>query len=327
MTRRILGIFVMAAGVVGLILSLAGLAGLFIILPTVGSSLETAVDTLYETIEGSQKTLAVTNEALDAAIESVDALAGMLSTTRLIVEDTQPVVTQINEVLGESLPQTMDAAGESLNAAQGAASSLESTIKSIEAFQFVLSGVPLISGFLPQGQEPYNPEKPLADSLGDLSSSIEDMPAVFEGMAKDLGKADDNLENVKTSLDDMARNITRISKDLEQYRGMLADSRNPMSDLQSLLGNLQKNLPSIMTTVSLVMGLFFLWLLAAQVVIFSQGWELYHGTAGRMESAPAASQTAPEEPDSGKLEESQTNPEKSAETVKPRMKRMKKDQS
>jgi hypothetical protein len=35
--------------------------------------------------------------------------------------------------------------------------------------------------------------------------------------------------------------------------------------------------------VAIVLSLFFAWLLAAQVVILSQGWELYQGTAGRME--------------------------------------------
>jgi hypothetical protein len=31
------------------------------------------------------------------------------------------------------------------------------------------------------------------------------------------------------------------------------------------------------------MSLFFAWLLAAQVVMLSQGWELFQGTADRME--------------------------------------------
>jgi hypothetical protein len=38
----------------------------------------------------------------------------------------------------------------------------------------------------------------------------------------------------------------------------------------------------------LVLTLFLLWLLAIQVVVFTQGWELYHGTADRMESSEAA---------------------------------------
>jgi hypothetical protein len=32
----------------------------------------------------------------------------------------------------------------------------------------------------------------------------------------------------------------------------------------------------------IALTLFFLWMLATQVVIFSQGWELFQGTSGRM---------------------------------------------
>ena len=37
-------------------------------------------------------------------------------------------------------------------------------------------------------------------------------------------------------------------------------------------------------TLATALTLFFAWLLAAQVVILSQGRELYRGTADRMES-------------------------------------------
>ncbi|MHC1781997.1 MAG: hypothetical protein AB9891_04390 [Anaerolineaceae bacterium] len=281
--RRILGVFVMAAGIIGLLLSLAGLAGLLIIRPVVNTSIKSAVNALYTSVDSSQKTLAITDEALDATIDSINTLAVMLDTTSQIVEDTRPVVTQMNAVMGNNLPATFEAAGDSLQAAQGAATSLETTIQSIETFQKILSAIPIISSMLPQNQTPYNPEKPLADSLGDLSTSIEDMPTMFTDMSKDLDKADNNLENVKTNLDDMSNNITRISKDLEQYRDLLTESQASMAELKNLLGNLQKNLPAILTTASIALGLFFLWLLATQVVIFSQGWELYHGTANRME--------------------------------------------
>ncbi len=324
--RRALGIFVMAAGIIGLLLSLSGLAGLFIIRSSVTTSIERAVSTLHTSVESSRKTLALTDEALDAAIDSVDALAEMLSTSRQIVEDTQPVVSQVNEVLGENLPGTFDAAGDSLKAAQGAARSLESAIKSIETFQSLISGVLVFSGVQPQEQAVYDPDTSLADSLGNLSKSIEDLPSVFKDMSKDLSKADDNLDHVKTSLDDMSKNISRISKDLEQYRGMLADSRSSMDDLMTLLSDLQKNLPAIMTTITLIFGLFFLWLLAAQVVIFSQGWELYHGTAGRMEGGPAVPQPAVVEPAVVEMEALTTGADKPSAAAKPRAKRVKKNQ-
>jgi hypothetical protein len=39
---------------------------------------------------------------------------------------------------------------------------------------------------------------------------------------------------------------------------------------------------NILNIVTIVLVLFLLWLLATQVVIFSQGYELYHGTASNM---------------------------------------------
>ena len=61
------------------------------------------------------------------------------------------------------------------------------------------------------------------------------------------------------------------------------------------------------------LSIFFFWLLAAQVVIFTQGWELYHGTAGRMDGPvsepladitgePAVSKREPEADDVNEAE-------------------------
>jgi len=65
---------------------------------------------------------------------------------------------------------------------------------------------------------------------------------------------------------------------------MVAQSQASLENLNSMLDSIQNNLPAIMNGVALVFSLFFFWLLAAQVVIFSQGWELYQGTADRIES-------------------------------------------
>ena len=61
---------------------------------------------------------------------------------------------------------------------------------------------------------------------------------------------------------------------------------------KSMLSNMQSNLVSILNIVVIVLSIFFLWLLAAQVVILSQGWELYQGTADRMEGDEANGQSA-----------------------------------
>lgn len=292
--RRIFGIFVMLAGLVGLLLSLAGLAGLWMARPGVNASLQNSIRTLYASADNSQKTLAITNRALEASVKSVDALAEMLATTRQIVDDTQPVLGQVNTIMGTDLPASFEAAGQSLTAAQDAAASLESAIKSFEAFQQAMAGVPLVSGLLPQNPVTYDPEVPLSDSLGDLSASIEDMPASFENMSTGLDNADDNLELVKANLEVMSTNVTGISANLQEYQAMVDESSASMGDLKTMLGGWQANLPYYLDMTALILALFLLWLLAAQIVIFSQGWELFMGTTNRM--GPAILEREPEQP-------------------------------
>jgi methyl-accepting chemotaxis protein len=281
--RRLLGVFVMIAGILGLLLSLAGLAGLWMARPVVTESMNTIITTLAASVDVSQETLVITNEALGATATSVDALSDMLDTTATTVEDTQPVVTQLNDLLGETLPTTLNAAADSLEAAEAAAESLESAIQSFDMFRMVLGTTPLLSAFVPASQQSYNPEKPLAESLGELRGSIEEMPPMFEGISDDVDKAGGNLDLIKGNLSTMSQSVSMISTSLRQYQAMIGESQASMTNLESMLVTLHDNLAVILNGATIALGVFLAWLLAAQVVILSQGWELYHGTAGRMD--------------------------------------------
>ena len=108
--RRFLGVFVMIAGIIGLLLSLAGLVGIWMAKPVITSSLDTIIATLSSTVDTSKDTLAITYDALGATIDSVDGLSEMLVTTAATVEDTQPVLTEVNLLMGVTLPETLQAA-------------------------------------------------------------------------------------------------------------------------------------------------------------------------------------------------------------------------
>ena len=282
--RRFLGVFVMIAGVIGLLLSLAGLVGIWMVKPDITSSVETAMTILSITVETTNDPLAITYDALGATIDSVDGLSEMLVTTAATVEDTQPVLTEVNLLMAVTLPETLQAATDSLLTAEQAAKSLESAIVSFETFQAIIGATPILNSFVPAPQTTYNPEKPLADSLGELAVSIAEIPPSFEVMSTELDNADDNLASLKGSLETMSVSVSRISDSLEEYQTMISQSQASMDSINSLLSNVQNNLDRILTAVTVVLVLFFLWLLAAQVVIFSQGYELFRGTAGRMES-------------------------------------------
>jgi flagellin-like hook-associated protein FlgL len=274
----------MIAGILGLVLSIAGLVAIWAYKPTVAGSVDRTIVTLNTSLTTSQQVMEITGEALGATVDSVDALSSMLGTTAASVEDTQPVLDQINALMSETLPSTLESATESLKTAQQAAGVLDSAIKSLDTFRSVLSAVPLIGSFVEAPTQAYNPEVPLADSLGDLASNLEGLPETFTEMSANLDKADDNLTAIQSNLTTMSGSVKLISESLSEYEAMITQSQTSMGSLSSMLTNVQKNLPTILNGAATVMSLFFLWLLATQVVILSQGWELFQGTAGRMES-------------------------------------------
>lgn len=282
--RRILGVLVMIAGVLGLVLSLAGLVGGWMVQPTVAGYADSTIATLNNSISTSQQAMEITGEALGATVDSVDALSAMLGTTAQSVEDTAPMLEQIKGIMGETLPATLTSTSDSLTTAGQAADVLDGAIKSLDTFRTVLSAAPLIGSFVEQPAQAYNPERSLSDSLGDVATNLEGLPDTFIEMAANLEKADDNLSAIQSNLVTMSDSVGLISSSLREYQTMIGQSQSSMDNLKLMLTNIQNNLATILNGIAIVLSLFFLWLLAAQVVILSQGWELYQGTAGRMES-------------------------------------------
>jgi len=82
----------------------------------------------------------------------------------------------------------------------------------------------------------------------------------------------------------MSDSVKLISSSLSEYEQMVTQSKSSMDDLTSILTSIQTNLDTILNWAAIVLSLFLAWLLAAQVVMLSQGWELFQGTADRMES-------------------------------------------
>jgi hypothetical protein len=288
--RRILGILVMIAGVLGLLLSVAGLVGVWMAKPAVVSYITSTVGTLNTSITTSKQAMEVTKQALGATVDSVDALSVMLSSSAKSLEDTMPVIQEANLLMGENLPATLESATDSLKSAQQAAVVLDSSIRSLEAFQAAMGSVPLVSAFVQQPAQSYDPEKPLAESLGEVAENLESLPAMFTEMSANMDKADDNLTTIQTSLSTMSVSVKGISQSLNEYQAMISQSETSMDNLAPVLANIQANIGSIVDNTVLVLSLFLLWLFTIQVVIITQGWELYQGTAGRMEGEMSAPQ-------------------------------------
>ena len=282
--RSFLGVFLMLAGVVGLILSLAGLVSVWVVKPVAADSLQSTLVTLLDSIDTSQEVIKITAEALGATVNSVDALSEMLMTTAMTIEDTEPVVTEFYSIMGTTLPATLKTTTDSLQTAQEAARVLESTIQSLDAFRFLLSGAPLIGDLVGEPGPSYNPDITLAETLGELADNLEGLPGTFILMAEDLSETDENLGNVRVNLVTMSTSVDVISSSLSEYELMVIQSQSSMEEVKTILNTIEENIVRILNWTAIVVSLFFGWLLATQVVILSQGWEVFRGTADRLET-------------------------------------------
>lgn len=281
--RRVLGVLVMLAGIIGLVLAVAGLVGVWTAKPAVVSYADSTIDTLQNSITTSQEVMVVTEDALGATVNSLEALSVMLTSIVASVEETTPAIDQVNVMMSTNLPAILESANESMRAAQQAAVVLDSSVRSLQMFQLAMGAVPLLSGFVEIPTEFYNPEVPLDQSLGAVADNLESLPEMFVDISADLDRADDNLATVQSSLTTMSTNVEFIAGSLEEYQVMVRQSQTSMGDLSPILTNLQSNLPPIVDGAAIVLTVFLVWLLAIQVVVLTQGWELFQGTAGRME--------------------------------------------
>lgn len=281
--RRILGILVMLAGIAGLVLAVAGLIGLWSAKPFVVGYATSTIDTLQSSITTSQEVIVVTEEALGATVSSLEALSIMLSSTAASVDDTAPAIDQVNVMMSTNLPAILRSANDSLRAAQQAAVVLDSSVRSLQTFQLAMGAVPLLSGFVEIPTEFYNPEVPLDQSLGEVAENLESLPEMFIDISADLDQADNNLGTIQTSLGTMSTDVEFIADSLEEYQVMVRQSQASMGNLSPILADLQGKLPNIVNGAAIGLTVFLVWLLVIQVVVLTQGWELFQGTAGRME--------------------------------------------
>lgn len=281
--RRVLGILVMLAGIIGILLAVAGLIGVWTVKPSVVGYATSTIDTLQGSITTSQEVMVVTEEALGATVSSLEALSVMLSSTAASVDETAPALDQVNVMMSTNLPAILESANDSLRAAQEAAVVLDSSVRSLQTFQLAMGAVPLLSGFVEIPTEFYSPEVPLDQSLGEIAENLDSLPEMFIDISADLDRADDNLGTIQTSLGTMSGDVEFIAGSLGEYQEMVRQSQTSMGNLSPILTDLQGNLPRIVDGAAIGITVFLVWLLVIQVVVLTQGWELFQGTAGRME--------------------------------------------
>ncbi len=105
----------------------------------------------------------------------------------------------------ENLPDTIRATQTSLDTAQQSAATIDTVLRA-------MSGIPLIGPSIG-----YDPDVPLSDALGQVATSLENMPDTFIGMQDNLKTTQNSLQTFEADLTVMADSVGQIQSSVAQY--------------------------------------------------------------------------------------------------------------
>jgi chromosome segregation ATPase len=222
-TNQFLAIVIIITGILGLILGLTGTIGVWVARPYAYQGLDDGLTTAQSTIETSLEIMQVTSQALGSTVKSLRALEDMIEATSATVAKTKPIVEKINDVIGGTLPATLEAARKSMEFAQRGAWVIDNTIESLENFREKVRRVPFVGDVLgPVEEKPTTQDgQPLHESLGEVVKNLETMPESLGVVSGNLDQADDELWAIEESLNEMATNVNEITTSLERYQEMV----------------------------------------------------------------------------------------------------------
>jgi len=260
--RKLIGILLLLAAVLGLIFSIGAIAFVWRIEQPLAENLVSTIDLLSQTMEITADGLEITQVAIRSSVDTISALQSTVQTTASTIKSSGPMVEEINALMQTDLPNTIQATEASLRAASQSA-------RVIDGLLGTFSSIPLVGSSLN-----YNPDVPLSAALSDVADNLSSLPQAFDNMAESLEETTSNIETFQADLSVMAESIGQIESSVAQYEQVIAGYQYSITQVVAGLDNLKTNIPTFVHFLILAMTVFFVWMAIAQLGLLTQGWEL-----------------------------------------------------
>lgn len=254
---RAIGMALLGAAVLGLLLSLAGLIVVF----TVGRQAEAAfmrqLDVLDESLAATGDGLAVSSVTLDDTAATIRSLSQTFVSVSVTITETGPIISTMADLAGQDLPQTVNATRQALDSAQETAQVVDGVLGALSIFGLR-----------------YNPEVPLSTAIGEVSTSLEGLPAALSEVSRGLTRANDNLITVADDLRMVTVGLNAIAVSVTELTAVVTRYEEVVASLQTEVANVRAAAPGWFFAGRLGLSLLMLWLAVAQLALFNRGWEL-----------------------------------------------------
>ena len=271
--RRILGLIIILTALVGVALS-AGCAiyGRQVIDDVGAQTLATIeltrdnLETTTATLELAQSTVSEVNLTLETVTES----ALILSNT---VSETNPLLTEINDITTDRLPEALGAVEQTLPNIAEVAGTVDNTLTALSNFGFQQNffGLGIIDFDL--GID-YNPEVRFDDSIRTLEESLDGLPGQLRTLEPYLVSAQANLNLISTNIDDLSKDIGAIEESLVDLPPLLGEYITNFSRIDVQLKLLEETVDTRLIQVRQALLFASIWFALVQIAPLYFGLQL-----------------------------------------------------
>lgn len=260
-SRKGIGLIMIVVALSGLIFDLFALYYLFAKREFFVQTLQTNLSLAEAIIQTSNEMVTLSDQILITTTAELTHLEETLLTMTALLQDADPLLASLQELTGENLPETLAATQSSLTTAQQSADIVDTVLRAITA-------IPFFPG------EPYDPQIPLSDSLGQISESLSTIPPVLGAITSDLESAQTNLTNLGRDLANILSATRQAQMNLNATQSVINQYHTHLNDAQQKIDAAQKAAPEWINRITWILAFIIFWLGLMQTGLLLQGLSL-----------------------------------------------------
>lgn len=278
MFRRIIGIVMLVLGLVGLVISFAGVyygrqlvdnffGGIDETLTLTLESLDTAVDSLELT--------KATIDDVNSGLETVEGAALNISKT---VTDTRPLLDQVNVVVSQNAPNTVEAMQLAIPNIAQVAGAIDQTLITLNGFRIEEE----IAGFeinYDLGIN-YAPAVPFDQTFVALGDSLDGLPEQLRSVEPNLAVANENLAAISSSITTISGDIATINGRVAEVPALIDQYIDIVNQIYDSVERVQTQVIQQQEMVKTVVTFVLVWWGLPQLALVMIGWDFLFGRRG-----------------------------------------------
>ncbi|MGD9093970.1 MAG: hypothetical protein PVF74_14065 [Anaerolineales bacterium] len=255
--RKIIGIVLLLFAVISLAITTYGMVQVWQMKEPLKENLVANLELFDTTLQNTADGLVIASQSLESVIASLEGLETTVQTLAGSIEDTTPLISSLETLTGETLPETIQSTQSSLVAAGESAKIIDSVLRALTIFN----------------RDLYNPEEPLDVALGKVSASMDDLPETLNTMESSLNATNNNLLVLQADILLAAESIQEIKQGLEEAQKVIESYQTSVEDLSEKITGVKTRLPDWIDAAVWIISFFLIWLLIVQLGALVIGWQ------------------------------------------------------